>query len=692
MSEKWYNLTQIILQFNLTQDQAIEVIRQIPKVDVTRDARNQLMVSGDGMAEIMELLTSNDDGSVGKEMYDQAVNSKTSQEIVKKQNQLKTDHVNELIKKSLDKQAQVFQKEKDQLRSDLTDSLNKNETYLKELVNDRASFKQKLNDLKEKNQVLTEQSTLNQDNQSLLDKLRKEKNGLETENSVLYSDKENLNNQIADLDTKIKYLEQDKNKNLTAIKDLSNTNGKLQVQLEVAEDQNEQKINGLVQQKENLQIQLKQKENQIIDLNNQISQLQGKITTFQAELTAAHNNEKKLNEQIANLNVKLDNVNSLLKQVKEEQVNQSSLKEQVTQLNLDKANLEKEVNKNQATDIKSAIKPYVDQIETLKSALNQSKTAMEKLENEKNDLTRENGKKQDKITGLNQRINDLNQQIKEIKAQQTNTEADSNNKLASLEREKKALKSKVAEAYDYLDKFNAKTKRMSHNIKIKNQTIAALKADKINLDNELNDTTNQVQVLKTKLKTVESQQTENKQQLDLIKRNYNAAQEQLVNIKKQKQALADKIQVYEQNEQKIKDLDAKNNQLELDLSKKRTNIIEKDNKIEKLEEALVRQNKIAESYEKNKAELEKARKYDKESLVIVDNIHYQIDFLEKKIAKNLKWVNDNKNMLANQKLTIISSQKIAQVNKDKDKLRSLKILIAAPARITKRKELSKKDE
>ena len=691
MSEKWYNLTQIILQFNLTQEQAIEVIRQIPKVDVTRDARNQLMVSGDGMAEIMELLTSNDDGSVGKEMYDQAVNSKTSQEIVKKQNQLKTDHVNELIKESLDKQAQVFQKEKDQLRSDLTDSLNKNETYLKDLVNDRASFKQKINDLKEKNQALTNQSTLFQDNQSLLDKLRKEKNGLETENSVLNSDKENLNNQIADLDTKIKYLEQDKNKNLTAIKDLSNTNGKLQAQLEVAEDQNEQKINGLVQQKENLQIQLKQKENQIIDLNNQISQLQGKITTFQAELTAAHNNEKNLNEQIAKLNVKLDNVNSLLKQAKEEQANQSALKQQVTQLKLDKASLEKEVNKHQATDIKTAIKPYVDQIETLKSALNQSKAAMEKLENGKNDLKRENEKKQDKITGLNQRINDLTQQIKEVKAQQTNTEADNNNKLASLEREKKALKSEVAEAYDYLDKFDAKTKRMTHNIKIKNQTIAALKADKINLDNELSDTTNQVQALKTKLKTVESQQTENKQQLDLIKRNYNAAQEQLVKIKKQKQALADKIQVYEQNEQKIKDLDAKNNQLELDLSEKRTNIIEKDNKIEKLEEALVRQNKIAESYEKNKAELEKARKYDKESLVIVNNIHYQIDFLEKKIAKNLKWVNDNKNMLANQKLTIISSQKIAQVNKDKDKLRSLKILIAAPARITKRKELSKKE-
>lgn len=692
MSEKWYNLTQIILQFNLTQDQAIEVIRQIPKVDVTRDARNQLMVSSDGMAEIMELLTSNNDGSIGKEIYDQAVNSKTSQEILKKQNQLKTDQANELIKKSLYKQTQVFQKEKDQLRSELTAALSKNETYVKELVNDRASFKQKINALKEKNQALTEQTTLNQDNQSLLDKLRKEKNGLETENTVLSSDKEKLNNQIADLDTKIKYLEQDKSKNLNAIKDLSNTNGKLQAQLEVTEEQNEQKINGFVQQKENLQIQLEQKENQIIDLNDQISQLQGKITTFQAELTAAHNNEKKLNEQIAKLNFKLDNVNSLLKQAKEEQVNQSALQQQVTKLKLDKANLEKEANKNQTTDVKTALKPYVDQIETLKSALNQSKTAMEKLENEKNDLTRENEKKQDKITGLNQRINDLTQQIKEIKAQQANTEADSNNKLASLEREKKALESKVAEAHDYLDKFNAKTKRMTHNIKIKNQTISDLKADKLNLDNELDDTTNQVQVLENKLKTVESQQTENKQQLDLIKRNYNSAQEQLVDIKKQKQALADKIKVYKQNEQKIKDLDVKNNQLELDLSEKRTSIIEKNNKIEELEEALVRQNKVAESYDKNKAELEKTRKYDKESLIIVDNIHYQIDFLEKRIAENLNWTNDNKNMLASKKLTFIYAQKLAQINKDKDKVKSLKILIATPARIAKRKELSKKDE
>ena len=87
--------------------------------------------------------------------------------------------------------------------------------------------------------------------------------------------------------------------------------------------------------------------------------------------------------------------------------------------------------------------------------------------------------------------------------------------IETLSKKNKILKSKVAEAYDYLDKFNAKTKRMSHNIKIKNQTIAALKADKTKLLSDLENTKNenkQLKADKTKLSSdLENSKNENNQ-------------------------------------------------------------------------------------------------------------------------------------------------------------------------------------
>ena len=69
--------------------------------------------------------------------------------------------------------------------------------------------------------------------------------------------------------------------------------------------------------------------------------------------------------------------------------------------------------------------------------------------------------------------------------------------IETLSKKNKILNSKVAEAYDYLDKFNAKTKRMSHNIKIKNQTITDLKSDKTKLSTDLENTKNENNQLKT---------------------------------------------------------------------------------------------------------------------------------------------------------------------------------------------------
>lgn len=71
--------------------------------------------------------------------------------------------------------------------------------------------------------------------------------------------------------------------------------------------------------------------------------------------------------------------------------------------------------------------------------------------------------------------------------------------IETLSKKNKILKSKVDEAYDYLDKFDAKTKRMTHNIKIKNQTIADLKTDKTKLSTDLENSKNENKQLKTEL-------------------------------------------------------------------------------------------------------------------------------------------------------------------------------------------------
>ena len=71
--------------------------------------------------------------------------------------------------------------------------------------------------------------------------------------------------------------------------------------------------------------------------------------------------------------------------------------------------------------------------------------------------------------------------------------------IETLSKKNKTLNSKVTEAYDYLEKFNAKTKRMSHNIKIKNQTISALKDDKTKLSSDLENSKNENKQLKDEL-------------------------------------------------------------------------------------------------------------------------------------------------------------------------------------------------
>lgn len=97
-----------------------------------------------------------------------------------------------------------------------------------------------------------------------------------------------------------------------------------------------------------------------------------------------------------------------------------------------------------------------------------------------------------------------NQTISELKADKTKL----SNDLEHSNKERSILKSKVDEAYDYLEKFNAKTKRMTHNIKIKNQTISDLKADKTKLSSDLENTKNELENTKNQNKNFE---TENKQ-------------------------------------------------------------------------------------------------------------------------------------------------------------------------------------
>ena len=93
--------------------------------------------------------------------------------------------------------------------------------------------------------------------------------------------------------------------------------------------------------------------------------------------------------------------------------------------------------------------------------------------------------------------------------------------IETLSKKNKILNSKVAEAYDYLDKFNAKTKRMSHNIKIKNQTITDLKSDKTKLSTDLENTKNELENTKNENNQLKTDKTKLSSDLENAKNENN---------------------------------------------------------------------------------------------------------------------------------------------------------------------------
>ena len=124
--------------------------------------------------------------------------------------------------------------------------------------------------------------------------------------------------------------------------------------------------------------------------------------------------------------------------------------------------------------------------------------------------------------------------------------------IETLSKKNKILKSKFDEAYDYLEKFNAKTKRMSHNIKIKNQTIAALKADKTKLSSDLEKSKNenkQLKTDKTKLSSdLENSKNENKQLKDELGETFQKSKLYLKNMLSERKEFEQKVNAQERDE------------------------------------------------------------------------------------------------------------------------------------------------
>ncbi|MEN3245504.1 plasmid recombination protein [Fructilactobacillus sanfranciscensis] len=167
-----------------------------------------------------------------------------------------------------------------------------------------------------------------------------------------------------------------------------------------------------------------------------------------------------------------------------------------------------------------------------------------------------------------------NQTISELKADKTKL----SNDLDHSNKERSILKSKVDEAYDYLDKFDAKTKRMTHNIKIKNQTISDLKTDKTKLSTDLENTkneNNQLKADKTKLSSdLENSKNENKQLKDELDESLQKNDLYLTNMRSERKKFKQKNNIQEQ-EQLTKPIERDEN----GLSRAQRHIIDDGNQI-----------------------------------------------------------------------------------------------------------------
>jgi len=147
-----------------------------------------------------------------------------------------------------------------------------------------------------------------------------------------------------------------------------------------------------------------------------------------------------------------------------------------------------------------------------------------------------------------------NQTISELKADKTKL----SNDLEHSNKERSILKSKVDEAYDYLDKFNAKTKRMTHNIKIKNQTISDLKADKTKLSSDLENTKNELENTKNQNKNFE---TENKQLKTELGEAFQKSKLYLKNMLSERKKFKQKDNTNNDQEQTKKPIESDENEL-----------------------------------------------------------------------------------------------------------------------------------
>ncbi|WNE40646.1 MAG: Chromosome partition protein Smc [Mycoplasmataceae bacterium] len=397
----------------------------------------------------------------------------TPQQFIQGINEHHEKMVNSLQKTQRDLQTanekNIFlQDQKNHLEQNLNQSQQENSNLRKDLEGKRWELEkiQRFHNYLRVNydNLQNEKAQIEKANQSLTQKT----NSLQSELSNYQEQKTELTNQKSSLENQLKQSKRDYQKELKSIKEKKDD---LKVQLDQANATNNLWENSYTNLQSQTQQKLKQKDEQISNLNNKINQTESKLTELKKE------RDKKNAEIYSRIKI----IKSLEEEIKNKEQKLAETHEKLTKdiINIQTKSQNSlkvcDDEKNSHAETKKSLSIETDKLKILSDELESNKDLIIKLEG-------------DKLTFANE-ANILRSVAKEVKKK---TEEDLDIKKFNLEKKLNLIKDELAETKNHqqfeLKQQEEKLKNVQEELERQNQVNSHLQVDKFGLEKEIYST------------------------------------------------------------------------------------------------------------------------------------------------------------------------------------------------------------
>ena len=557
-------------------------------------------------------------------------------------------------------------------KPDLIKFIIDKDTYIEKIENENISNKNKINDLNNTNQELSDEVNKNK---SMINNLNKNISNINEELKTANVSIDQLKNNLTDKESELTKEKEDK-ENLN--NNLSNEKKKNELLL----NDNKNMKNEIISQKEN-----------ISKANNEISLLQSKNKEKEEQINSLTKEKEVLSKNYKDL---LDKYNEQLANTKQ--------KEQRTSIAIQNLNLTGEylklvnMTKDQLISLIVEKDKYLKMTEDLNKDL---KEKIEKINEEKKGLEDECNKLKLNIVDLEKNNSILKQENEHINKTNENLTTEKNNLISDLQKEKtqkenyiketESLKQEIKELNTSITSLKTEIQKLTEENTSKDDTISKLENKTTSLQSQINDIEKQKSELTTKykelidksnsqLEKINTFNLKEKTELDLISKlnlstDYQSltskSKADLISLIIDKDSLNKKIET-EKTElnNKILDLDKNKKELEKNLAEYEAKNNTLNNKIKNLENDINTMKNEIENLIKEKGQLNTLLKEEKKSGEkmktandLLNKENTKIDILTKekqKLSEEIINLNDTITKLKNE----LQSQKKLLEEKD----------------------------